>query len=184
MTSATPTETKLITGEELYAMGDIGPSELIDGRIMPMSPTGDAHGETELNLGAELRAFVRERQLGRVMVGETGIYIHRNPDRIRAADVLFISKERLPETTGKYLQVAPELVVEIMSPTDLWLDVRAKIDDYFSIGVEQVWIVEPDTRSVLVFRSATAFTKLGMDDTLTGEGALDGFSLSVASLFA
>ena len=183
MTTVATTETKLITGEELFAMGDIGPYELIDGRLIPMSPTGDDHGELETNLAAELRAFVREHQLGRVMSGEVGVYIRRNPDRIRAADVLFISKERLPERTGKYLQVAPELIVEIMSPTDMWSNVRTKIDDYFSIGVEQIWIVEPDTRSVLVFHSATAFTKLGVEDTLVGQGVLDGFRLPIASLF-
>lgn len=182
MTTAVPTETKLITGEELYAMGDIGPCELIDGKIVPMSPAGGLHGKLELSLGAKLLDFIRER--GHVVVGEVGIYIRRNPDRIRAADVAVFAKERLPAIPDTCIEVAPDVVVEIMSPTDLWRDVRAKIDDYFAIGVAQVWIVEPDTRSTLVFHSSTAFTKFGADETLTGQGALDGFRFPIASLFA
>src|SRR5690348_3035595 len=87
-------ENKLITGEELYAMGNIGRCELVEGRIVPMSPTGELHGNVELAIGAEIRAFVRANNLGRVSGGEVGIYIHRNPDTIRVADVLFISNER------------------------------------------------------------------------------------------
>lgn len=182
-TVAAPSETKLITGEELLAMGDIGPCELIDGRIVPMSPTGDEHGIVEVKLGGRLDTFVSERDLGWVMVGEVGIYIRRNPDRVRGADVVFISKERLPKPQGKFLEVAPELVVEIMSPDDRWQDVWEKLEDYFSIDVQWVWVVEPANRAVLIFRSPTEIEKLGEKDTLHGEGILAGFELPVASLF-
>lgn len=179
-----PPETKLITGDELLARGDIGRCELIDGRIVPMSPAGDEHGILELNLALELKLFVRERQLGQVMTGEVGIYIRRNPDRVRGADIVFISKEKLPKPTGKFLEVAPELVVEVMSPNDRWEAVRAKLADYFSIGVEQVWVVEPDNRKDLVYRSSTDIQEFGEGDTLIAEGILAGFSLEMTSLFA
>ncbi len=91
---------------------------------------------------------------------------------------------RAPEGPPKgFLELAPELIAEIVSPTDRWQDIRAKLDDYFSIGVQQVWIVEPDPHSVLVYRSPTEAAKLGEDDTLEGEGVLTGFSLRVARLF-
>jgi Uma2 family endonuclease len=113
-----------ITGEELLALGDIGPCELIDGRIVPMSPTGGEHGSLEAILGGELTMFVRQRRLGWVMVGEVGIYTRRQPDRVRGADVAFVSRQRLPKRPGKkFLEVAPELVVEILSPDDRWQDV-------------------------------------------------------------
>lgn len=178
-----PPETKLITGEELLAMGDFSPCELIDGRIVPMPPTGDEHAYLEFNLGRYLGNFVAERKLGWVMGGEIGIYTHRNPDRVRAADLVFVSKERLPRPTGRFLDVAPDLVVEIMSPDDRWLDVRQKLEEYFAIGVPRVWIVEPDIRSVLVCRSPTEMLRLGEGDTLRGEGALEGFSIPGSSLF-
>lgn len=178
-----PSKTKPITGEELLAMGDIGPCELIDGKIVPMSPTSGEHGLVELNLGFELKQFVKQRALGWVMVGEVGIYTRRNPDRVRGADIVFISKERLPEPPKGFLEVAPELVVEIVSPSDSWQDVRDKLKEYFAIGVHWVWIVELAEQTVLVFHSPTELAEFGGNDALYGEGVLEGFTVLVSTLF-
>lgn len=178
-----PPKEKLITGKELLAMGDIGPCELIDGRIVPMTPTGDEHGTIEFNLGSELRTFARKNKLGRVTGGEVGIYIRRRPDRIRAADIAFISAERSIRPTKGFLEVAPDLVVEIMSPDDRWQTIREKLTDYFSIDVARVWIVEPQNRKVLVFSSPIDVEEYGEGDIPRGEGALEGFSVPVADLF-
>lgn len=148
-----------------------------------MSPTRLKHGGIERRAGKHLGDFVDARGLGWVGVGEVGIYTRRNPDRVRGADVLFISKTRLPEVPDTFLEVAPELIIEVLSPTDRWLDIRQKITEYFAIGVEQVWIVEPDHRLVLVYRSPTTFEEFGVGDTLRGDGALAGFELPVARLF-
>lgn len=175
---------KLITGDELLEMGDIGPCELIDGRIVYMSPTGGEHARLEIRLGVELDLFVRRKNLGWALVGEVGIYTQRNPDRVRGADAAFISKARLPDGLGHgFLDVAPELVVEIMSPTDRWQDVRQKIEEYFEAGVIWVWVVEPDNRKVLVYNSPTEARKYSEGERILGEGVLDGFSLEVAGLF-
>lgn len=182
-TTIAPPETKLITGEELLEMGDIGPCELIDGRIIPMTPAGGEHGFLESELAWHLRSFVMKQKLGWVMGGEVGIYTRRNPDRVRGADIAFISKERLPEPPKGFLEVAPELVVEIVSPGDRWEDVRQKLEEYFAIGVQWVWIVEPENRAVLVYRSLSEMQKFGEEDTLKGEGVLEEFELPVASLF-
>ena len=175
---------KLITGEELLAMGDIGPCELIDGRIVRMNPTGRSHAFVESNLSSALTLFVRQRKLGQVLVGEVGVFTRLDPDRVRAADIAFVSNERLSRTSSKgYLKVAPELVVEVISPTDRWQDVRQKLEEYFAIGVHRVWIVEPDNRDVLVCSASTEMRKFGEGDMLVGEGVLDGFTLPVAELF-
>jgi len=175
---------KLVTGEELLAMGDIGPCELIDGRIVRMNPTGIQHGDIVIALGSALRDFVRKRQLGRVVGGEVGIYTRREPDRVRAADIAFVSQERLADKSLKgFLKVAPELVVEIISPTDRWQNMRDRLEEYFAIGVQRVWIVEPDNRDVLVYSTSTEMRKFGEGDMLMGEGVLDGFTLAIAELF-
>jgi putative restriction endonuclease len=84
-------------GQTTHLMGDIGLCELIDGRIVSMSPTGGEHGAIESELASALRRFVRQHRLGLVMAGEVGIYTQRSPDRVRGADIVFLSKERWAE---------------------------------------------------------------------------------------
>ncbi|HEY4564770.1 MAG TPA: Uma2 family endonuclease, partial [Thermoanaerobaculia bacterium] len=130
---------RLITGEELFHSPDLGPCELVDGRIVPTMPTGDEHADVEAELLTSLRVYGKETGRGRAVGGEVGIYIRRNPDTVRAADVVFISKERdlRPRAKG-YFEIAPELVVEVLSPDDRMSRVREKLRDYFSAGVRVV----------------------------------------------
>lgn len=182
-TAPIPAPERLVTGDELLGLG-VSPCELVDGRIESTAPTGFEHGWIEVSLAYALRAFVRERNLGWVPGGEVGVYTHRNPDTVRGADVAFVSRQRHPQRPSKgYLEVAPELIVEVLSPDDRWQDVRQKLEEYFAIGVERVWIVEPKNRAVLVYRSPTEATRFGLPDTLEGEGALAGFTLPLAALF-
>lgn len=176
---------RLITGEELLQMGDIGPCELIDGRIVPMTPTGDEHGRIEGNVFRALDEFARSRHLGKVLVGEVGIFTQRNPDRVRGADVLFISNERYSRRSSAsgYLEVAPELVVEILSPSDRALDTMQKLREYFAIGVKVVWVVDSEARRVYVYRSVTDVREFQEADRLPGDDVLPEFDVSVASLF-
>jgi len=177
-------ETKFITGEELAAMGDIGPCELVEGRIAHMSPTGEKHGCYEGNFYAALRSFVQVHHLGKVRVGEVGIYTRRHPDTARAADVLFISNERYARVrSSSYLDVAPELVVEILSPDDSWSEVTQKLREYFAIGVRLVWVADPRARSVYAYHSLTDVREFTENDDLTGDEVLPGFAVKVASLF-
>lgn len=186
MSTITPAiRKKLVTGKELLEMGDIGPCELIEGRIVKMSPTNTEHSELEIELGRLLANFVIEKKLGKVMGGEAGIYTKQNPDTVRAADLLFISHERLKRKSSKaFLSVAPELVIEIVSPGDRWQDLREKIEEYFAIGVNWVWIVEPKKKTILVYTSATEMAKYEESDILVGEGILKGFHLNLTELFS
>jgi Uma2 family endonuclease len=173
-----------VTGEALAAMSGLGPCELVEGRIVPMTPTGDEHGSCEGNFYATLRAYAHAHQLGKVRVGEVGIYTRRNPDTVRAADVLFISNERYAQRTSKgYLDVAPELIVEILSPSDSWSDVTQKLREYFAIGVRLVWVADPQARSVYAYRSLTDVREFTLNDDLPGDDVLPGFSVRVSDLF-
>jgi Uma2 family endonuclease len=182
---AVETAEKLLTGEELLALGDIGPCELVEGRLVHMSPTGDLHGGYESNFDEQLKAFVRKHNLGKVRVGEVGIYIRRNPDTVRGADVVFISNARYAkrQLQAGFLDVAPDLVVEIMSPDDRWQEVNEKLRDCFSIGVRLVWVGNPAEPAVYAYRSLTDVRRFGSDDELTGDEVLPGFSVRVATLF-
>lgn len=175
---------RLITGEELFHSPDLGPCELVDGRIVPLPPTRPQHGEIELNLGIELKAWVRSSGRGRAFGGEVGLYIRRNPDTVRAADLMFISHERYARWgSATYLDVAPELVVEVMSPTDRRSDVLDKVRDYLSAGVDRVWVVDPKLQCVLAYRTLTDVQRFEMGDVLADEELLPGFRVAVADLF-
>jgi Uma2 family endonuclease len=178
-------EDSLMTGEELLHRPDLEPCELVNGRIVALSPTGRGHGTAEAKLTARLTTYAEATGGGEVMTGEVGIFIRRNPDTVRAADILFISNERLARCAPSgYLDVAPELVVEVFSPTDRWSEVMEKLGDYFSAGVDRVWVLVPNLRRILAYRSSTDFIQLDQGQILTDEELLPGFSVPVAELFA
>jgi Uma2 family endonuclease len=176
---------RLVTGEQLAQLGDIGRTELVKGVIIHMSPTGYLHGRIEGNLGAILRAFVSQHKLGEVLVGEVGIYTARGPDTVRGADVAYISNERLARVqSSSYLDVAPELVVEVLSPDDRWGDLVDKLSEYFAVGVQVVWVADPKTQSVYVYHSLNKVQHFSVEDALPGGDVLPDLSVPVADLFA
>ncbi len=174
----------LITGEELAAMGDIGRTELVKGEIIHLMPTGHPHNFYEGNITGFLFAFVRKHQLGRVLPGEVGIYTHRQPDTVRGADVAFISHQRLAQVQSKsFLDVCPELIVEVMSPDDTWSEVHEKLEEYFAVGAQLIWVVDPRRQKLHIYRSLTDLEILTVQDTLIGGEVLPGFQVPVAELF-
>ena len=183
--STPATDERLITGEDLARMGDIGRCELVDGRIVRMNPTNPWHGQIEVRIAAALEAFVRPRKLGRVLGGEVGLYTRRKPDRVRGADVLFITNETFQRRSSSlaFLDVAPELVVEVLSPDDRVVELNQKLREYFEIGVCLVWVADPQARTVHAYRSPTDVREHGETEQLSGGDVLPGFELSVASLF-
>jgi Uma2 family endonuclease len=175
---------RLYTGQEALALGDIGPYELIEGRIVNMSPVKPKHGKYEARFAKALMDFVDEHQLGEVQTGEVGIYVRRNPDTVRAADVLYISNERLAQVTpDDFLDAPPELVVEVVSPTDSWTEIRKKVKEYLGAGVNVVLVIDPEAKTLTLYRSPTAVRELTPADTLTLEDILPGFSVPVQDLF-
>ena len=149
-----------------------------------MLPTGFEHGEIECNLAVCLKLFLRSQNLGKVLTGEVGIYIRRDPDSIRAADLLFISHERLRQVRStSYLDVAPELVVKVLSPGDSWSETAEKMEDYFFIGVQQVWLADPRRKTLHMFRAITDSTLLRTGDPMPDIPFLPGFYLNLDEIF-
>lgn len=175
----------LITGEELYAMGDIGRTELVKGRIIPLMPTGHRRGYFEVLIAALLYNFVRLHKLGRVVGGEVGIYTGRNPDTVRAADAAFISHQRFAQVQSRsYLDVCPELLVEVLSPDDTWSEVHQKLAEYFAVGAQIIWVLDPRLEQIHVYHSLEQVTLLTKMDTLTGGDLLPGFNVPLTEIFA
>ena len=175
----------LITGDELAQMPDPGLCELVDGRIVPMSPTNPEHGRIEGNIAAELHRVARAQNLGLVMTGEVGIFTRWGPDRVRGADVLFISHARYERRTkGRgFLDVAPELVVEILSPENAHIDMMQKVREYLDVGVLLVLVVDPPSRSVTAYRPASSPQRYAEGEAVPCDDVLPGFALPVATAF-
>ena len=173
----------LLTGEEFFDLGDIGPCELVDGRIVAMTPTGAAHGKIEARLARLLDEYVENRGIGWVLSGEVGIVTKRNPDRVRGADIAFLTREQVTSIPDGFLTVAPELVIEIVSPNDRWKDIRDKIDEYCAIGVKQVWLVEPQAQQILAYRSPTEAVRYRAGDRLPAAHSLSGLEIAVDQIF-
>jgi Uma2 family endonuclease len=179
----TPIETP-ITAEQLLAMGDIGPCELVRGQIVKHMPTGYPHGFIEFTIAGLLFVYLRKHPIGQAMTGEVGIITARRPDTVRGADVAFISNERLNQARPYgYLDVAPELVVEVLSPDDKWSEVNEKLAEYFAIGVLTVWVVDPRLEQIHVYRSLDVVLRLTRADELTAEDILPGFLVPISEIF-
>jgi Uma2 family endonuclease len=177
-------EDRLITGEELFRRPELGPCELVNGKIVPMAPTGHIHGWMEAKLTGELLSYAGTMGAWEVLVGEAGVYIRRNPDTVRAADILVISAERYARCAApSYLNVAPELAIEILSPDDRWSEVREKIADYFSAGVDRVWVFDAKQRRVFAYRSPMDVRQFDREQILSDEELFPGLLISLSRIF-
>ena len=136
-------------------------------------------------MAAALKQFVRTQNPGVVMASEVGVFTGRNPDTVRAPDVLFLSHERdaLRRPPQGFLDVAPELTIEILSPTDRPDQVPRELDEYFAAGVRLVWVIDPATRTVQVHHGRGEPLSLASGAVVTGEAVLPGFEVPVADIF-
>jgi Uma2 family endonuclease len=177
--------TKLITAEEFGRMPDPpdgSKQELVKGVIVTMPPPKAIHGIVQLRIGRKLGNFADERNLGWI-VTESGTIVDRDPDTVRGPDVAFYSIARQPTVPENYFEIAPDLAVEVLSPHAKRSVVRAKIAEYIAAGVRLVWLVDPETRTVLEYRGSLRGTEYDESDTITGADVLPEFSCRVADFF-
>ena len=173
----------LMTAEELlHASIPDKDVELVRGVLVVREPPGLRHGRVAVNLAVCLAGHVRARDLGQVYV-EAGFTLARDPDTVRAPDVAFISGARVrdPEPVG-YSDIAPDLVVEIVSPRDRPGEVLAKVADWLSAGTRLVWIVDPERRLARNYRHDGTETIVTVEGALDGEDVLPGFTGPLASI--
>lgn len=171
--------------------------EYVDGRAVPMgpeivgpdgeitvTPTKSIHGLFTLELGRLIGNYVREKNLGMVFGAETGFMMTTDPPEMRAADVAFISRERLKEIDlGDWLPI-PDLAVEVISESERAAEVRRKTRNYMANGTRLLWIVYPEDREIVAHRPDRPVQALGVDDTLEGGDVLPGFAVQVEEIFA
>lgn len=177
--------THAMTAEDLMRLPEDGfRYELVQGEIRKMTPAGAPHGQSAMEIGWRLAQYVRTNNLGAVFAAETGFEIARNPATVRAPDVAFVSRERIPSSgvPQGYWQGAPDLAVEVVSPGDSYVGVEDKVLDWLQAGTRMVIVVNPDKRVVSVYRALKAVV-LTENDVLSGEDVVPGWSVAVKDLF-
>lgn len=173
-----------MTAEELYRLHlPDKRTELVAGRLIVREPVGYLHGRIAAGFAARLWTYVEERGLGIVLVGDPGFILQRGPDTVRAPDIAFIARERVPDPEPvAYAELAPDLAVEVLSPGDRPGETLEKVADWLKAGTRLVWVVDPGRRQVRIYRADGSEAVLSESDTLDGEDELRGFSVPVSEI--
>ena len=180
------TKPALLTAEDLLRLDSEGVrGELIRGVLHETMSTGEEHGWIVMRLGALLMNFILPRSLGRLVGSDSGILLERDPDTVREPDLAFTSAARLPAggPNKGYAEVAPDLVVEVVSPSDQPREVADKAAMWLSHGVRLVWVVRPASRTIDVHRSPADVRTLSESETLDGLDVLPGFTCPISAVF-
>ena len=175
--SEPPPAAGIMTAEELlYLSLPDKQTELVCGRLIVREPPGYQHGVIALRIARLLANYVHDRDLGVVVAAETGFKLSSNPDTVRAADAAFISRDRAPDPPPLgYLALAPDLVVEVVSPNDRPGEVQGKVSDWLNAGSRLVWVIDPARRGAVIYRADGSVALLFEHDALDGEDVLPGF---------
>ena len=176
---------KVWTEAELDALPEDGYlHEVVDGELV-MSPKNNwQHGDMCADLLMEMRLFAKQHKLGAVWDSSTGFWMKNL--NCRAPDISFVRKERLrglKRREARFFQGAPDLAVEILSPSNTRREMDDRLKDYFSSGTKLAWIVDPGQERVEICHSPTQRRLLGPGGSLDGEELLPGFRYPMADLF-
>ncbi len=175
-----------MTAEDLLRMADSDMQhELVKGELRILPPAKKEHGLIESAILQSLFGYLKTNPIGIVTTGDTGYILSRNPDTVRAPDVGFISNERAARDTDtkQYWTIAPDLAVEIVSPSDVLYEVEEKIQDFLDAGTLIVWLVNPRRHTVTIYEKDQNPVVLREKQNLAAPGILSGFQLPIIDIF-
>lgn len=183
--SHAPTDAGTLTLEEFEQVPELDARLELSKGLLVREPQPEArHGAIVVNVLRALDAVARDRQLGRVVV-EAGFLLSETPPTVRRPDAAFVSFGRWPAGSlpDGFWPFAPDLAVEVVSPSNTAADMQEKVLQYLAAGTEIVWVVQPRTRTVEVWRPGLEVQVLREDDRLEGQGVVSGFAMLVHELF-
>lgn len=180
------TTTKLMTADELWRLPKVDKLyELVQGELIAMSPAGFDRGAIGVYLASSLFQHVRSQNLGCVVGPDTGFVLAHNPDTVRAPDVAFVRQDRLVTPRPvKFWEGAPDLAIEVLSPSDSATEMDAKVQEYLDAGATEVIVVTPKLKVVKIFRQGQTATILRSGDILRDLESVPGFQCKVDEIFA
>jgi Uma2 family endonuclease len=176
-----------MTADELLRLPDNGMRrELIAGELYEMPPAGGEHGYVGNRAQIELGIYLRQHPEigGSFFLSDTGYRLSRDPDTVRAPDISYVGPDRLDQARVRgFPELAPDFVVEVVSPNDTAAEIQRKVDEWLAAGVVLVWVLYPATRTAMTFRVGGEIQLLHAEDTITAEPVLPGFACRLADLF-
>jgi len=181
-----PTMASLMTAEDLLRTNlPDKRTELVRGRLVVHEPAGGRHGSVAMNLAIRLGQHIDLTGAGQLFAAETGFTLSRVPDTVRAPDIAFVRSERLPRPIPQsFLELAPDLVVEVLSPDDRPGEVLAKIGDWLEAAAQLVWVIDPERRIARIYRQDGSEAIINEDQQLNGEDLLPGFACRLATILS
>ncbi|MBA3583074.1 MAG: Uma2 family endonuclease [Gemmatimonadetes bacterium] len=177
-------EAELLSIEEFARLPDDGwRKELVRGKVVREPPAGFKHSGIGVRIASVLHRFVQEHALGEVVGADAGFVLFDEPPTVRAPDVAFVAEARLTFDLDKFAPLAPDLAVEIVSPSNTVMEIHGKVMDYLDAGTRLVWVVDPHSRSITVYRSREEIRLLTEGEEIDGGGVLPGLRLRISELF-
>ena len=174
--------TLMTAGELLQATIPDKRTDLVRGVLRVREPAGDRHGRVTMNLTIRLGIWVEQASAGQLFAAETGFMLFRAPDTVRAADIAFVRRERLPEAGPGFPELAPDLVVEVLSHGDRAGETLAKVGDWLEAGAQLVWVIDPERRRARIYRLDGSEVSIDEDAALSGDEVLPGFACRLGSV--
>ena len=151
--------------------------ELVRGRLLVREPPGSWHGRISARLALRVGDYVQRHALGDIFAQGTGFKIASNPDTVRAPDLAFVARDRMDRIARRgFAELAPDLVVEVLSPDDRPGEVLAKVADWLDAGTRLVWVIDPERFEARVYRRDGTLSLLDRHASLDGEDVLPGFA--------
>lgn len=177
------TSMRLYTAEEYAELDDNRRTELVRGVLQVREPPGLAHGFTAVEIACAIRIYMDTHPIGLTFV-ESGYVTERGPDTVRGPDVSFMTYERAKGAKGStFGEGAPDLAVEVLSPSNTAREIAKKVGEYFAGGARLVWVADPKKRMVTVLAPEALPYVVAGDEFLDGGDVLPGFRVEVKKLF-
>lgn len=176
----------IMTAEDFEKIAEsLGSCELIRGEVVTLSPGGFRHSRITSSAVYLLESWARKTGLGRVLSGEAGFIVENDPDTVRGADVAYISFARMPKNLNPvgFCKQPPELVIEVLGEGQGWPEVLEKIAQYLRMGVDRVWVLDPDAQQLHAFRNNAPPLVFTSDPWIEDAEILPGFRVRVSEFF-
>ena len=187
--SSTPQEPalRLLSIEEYARLeeSDGYGSELVEGVLVREPRPGVRHGQVQARLVLTIGNHIQREGLGGTVVSDVGVVIHGRPQTVRGPDVAYWADGRLPDPLPEgFAGVAPDLAVEIVSPSNTVSEMAEKVTEYLSEGTRMVWILDPRSRTAMIYRARDDIRILTADEPLDGSDVLPGLWIRLGDLLS